>query len=121
MLTADLTDATLRQRNVVSAVGERGLSLRVNGKKDAVSWHAIDSVVAGIIEVGDGQMFVLALDIEIDNSSRTFLVCEIEPVWLTLTAALHEKMPGIEPFEIWGVRLAESPDVIELYRRLEQS
>ncbi|MGW8281588.1 hypothetical protein ACWGK7_19120 (plasmid) [Sphingomonas aurantiaca] len=99
----------LAERNGVKAVSQACLVLAISGREHTASWSTIGSVVAGVAASGDGEMFVLALDVDDGNTSRLITVVETERIWPELTTML--------PFEHWGAALAEKPGVVTLYER----
>lgn len=112
------TASGLANRNVVKAVSQAGLVLAILGCERAAPWATIGSVVAGVAAIGDGEMFVLALDVDDGNTSRLITVAETERIWPELTTMLPVGLPAIAPFEHWGAALAEKPGVVTLYERL---
>ncbi len=109
-----LTSTGLRRSTLVTAVSRQGLDLEVDGSARFVVWSAIGSVIAGMIGGATGEMFVLAIEFEVE---RMVIVTESERSWAELTAILHIALPEIEPFSAWGERLAIAPDVLTLYER----
>ena len=112
------TASGLANRNVVKAVSQAGLVLAILGCERAAPWATIGSVVAGVAAIGDGEMFVLALDVDDGNTSRLITVAETERIWPELTTMLPVGLPAIAPFEHWGAALAQKPGVVTLYERL---
>ena len=108
---------SLADRNGVKAVSQAGLILAISSHERAASWATIGSVVAGVAAIGDGEMFVLALDVDDGNTSRLFTVAETERIWPELTTMLPVGLPAIAPFEHWGAALADKPGVVTLYER----
>jgi hypothetical protein len=108
---------SLADRNGVKAVSQAGLILAISGHERGVSWATIVSVVAGVAASGDGEMFVLALDVDDGDASKLFTVAETERIWPELTTMLPVGLPGIAPFEHWGAALADKPGVVTLYER----
>lgn len=108
---------SLAERNSVKAVSQAGLVLAISGRERAASWSTIGSVVAGVAASGDGEMFVLALDVDDGDASRLFTVAETERIWSELTTMLPIGLPTIAPFEQWGAALADKPGVVTLYER----
>jgi hypothetical protein len=107
----------LAARNAVKAVSQDGLILATSGSERAASWATIGSVVASMTAIGDGEMFVLALDVDEGNASRLITVAEIEKIWPDLTTMLPVGLPTIVPFEHWGAALVDKPGVVTLYER----
>ncbi|WP_277984586.1 hypothetical protein [Sphingomonas faeni] len=108
---------SLADRNGVKAVSKAGLILAISGHERAASWSTIGSVVAGVAASGDGEMFVLALDVDDGDTSRLITVAETERIWPELTTMLSVGLPAIGPFEHWGAALADKPCVVTLYER----
>ncbi len=104
----------MRRSTLVTAISEHGLDLEVDGVARFVSWSGINSVIAGVVGGKTGALFVLALEYE---AERMVIVVETEAAWSDLTALLHISIPEIEPFSVWGARLAVEPDVLTLYER----
>jgi len=90
--------------NAVKAVSQAGLLLAISGRDRAASWSTIGSVVAGLAARGDGEMLVLALNVNEGDASRLFTVTETERIWPELTTMLPVGLPAIAPFEHWGLR-----------------
>ena len=88
--------------NAVKAVSQAGLVFAISGRDRVASWLTISSVVAGLAARGDGEMFVLALDVDKGDTTRLFTVAEAERIWPELTAMLPFGLPAIAPFEHWG-------------------
>jgi len=109
---------SLADRNGVKAVSQAGLILAISGHERAASWATIGSVVAGVAANGNGEMFVLAIDVDDDDASKLFTVAETERIWPELTTMLSVGLPTIAPFEHWGAALADKPGVVTLYERL---
>jgi hypothetical protein len=109
---------SLADRNGVKAVSQAGLILAISGHGRAASWGTIGSVVAGVAAIGDGEMFVLALDVDDGNTKTLITVAETERIWPELTTMLPVGLPAIAPFEHWGAALAQKPGVVTLYERL---
>ena len=108
---------SLADRNGVKAVSQAGLILAISGREREVPWSTIGSVVAGVAVRGDGEMFVLALDVDDGEVGRLFTVAETERIWPELTTMLSVGLPAIAPFEHWGAALADKPGVVALYER----
>ena len=109
-----------RQRNEIVDATERGLSLQIDGREEAASWSAVTGVSAGRAKLdrnSDRWVFVLASEIELGGEEHLFIVGEIEPVWLLLTAILHTALPNIDAFDAWGTALATASASLELYTR----
>ena len=109
-----------RQRNEIVDATERGLSLQIDGREEAASWSAVTGVSAGRAKLdrnSDRWVFVLASEIELGGEEHLFIVGEIEPVWLLLTAILHTSLPNIDAFDAWGTALAKASAPLELYTR----
>jgi len=66
---------------------------------------------------GDGEMFVLALDVEGGDASRLLTVAETERISPELTTMLPVGLRAIAPFQHWGAALADKPSVLTLYNR----
>lgn len=107
----------LAARNVVKAVSQAGMVLAISGWDRSISWAAISCVIAGVAATGDGEMFVLALEVDDGDTSRLFTVAETERIWPELTAILPVGLPAVAPFEDWGAALANKPGVVTLYER----
>jgi hypothetical protein len=107
----------LTGRNLVTAASKAGLVLTVSGDERRAPWEAVDIVVAMVTVHGQGEMFVLALEIDEGEATRLFVVAEIDRIWPELTAMLPIGLPAIEPFERWGAALADKPGVVTLYER----
>lgn len=91
-------------RNVAKAVSQVGLVFEISGRDRAASWSTIGSVVAGLAARGDGEMLVLALDVNEGDANRLFTVTETERIWPELTTMLPVGLPTIAPFGHWGLR-----------------
>ena len=104
--------------NAVKAASQAGLAHAISGHDRTASCSTIGSVVAGVAAIGDGEMFVLALDVDDGNTSRLITVAETERIWPELTTMLPVGLPAIAPFEHWGAALAQKPGVVTLYERL---
>jgi len=70
-------------RNAAKAVSQVGLVFAISGHDRAASWLTIGSVVAGLGARGNGEMFVLALNVDKGDTSRLFTVAAIEGIWLS--------------------------------------
>ncbi len=108
---------SLADRNGVTAVSQAGLILAISGCEREVPWSTIGSVVAGVAVSGDGEMFVLALEVDDGEASRLFTVAETERIWPELTTMLPVGLPTIAPFEHWGAALADQSGIVTLYER----
>jgi len=76
----------------------------ISGHDRAASCSTIGSVIAGLAARGDGEMLVLALDVNEGDASRLFTVTETERIWPELTTMLPVGLPAIAQFEHWGLR-----------------
>jgi len=72
-------------RNAAKAVSQVGLVFVISGRDRVASWSTIGSVVAGLGARANGEMFVLALDVDDGDASRLFTVAETESIWPELT------------------------------------
>ena len=68
-------------RNAAKAVSQVGLVFVISGRDRVASWSTIDSVVAGLGARGNGEMFVLALNVDEGDTSRLFTVAAIKRIW----------------------------------------
>lgn len=111
------TLSALTGRTAITAVSETGLVLTSSGDERHAPWEAVDTVVAGVAAYGEGEMFVLALNVDTGEATELFAVAESERLWLELTAMLPIGLPVVEPFERWGTALVENAGVVTLYER----
>lgn len=72
-------------RNAAKAVSQVGLVFVISGRDRVASCSTIGSVVAGLAACGDGEMFVLPLDVDGSDVSLLFMVAETERIWPELT------------------------------------
>ena len=103
--------------NAVKVVSQAGLVFAISGRDRVASWLTIGSVAAGLAARGDGEMFVLALDVDEGEASQLFTVAETERIRPELTTMLPVGLPAIAPFEHWRTVLADKPSVPTLYKR----
>ena len=68
-------------RNAVIVVFQAGLVLAILGRDCAASCGRRLALSSRMAARGDGEMFVLALDVDEGEASRLFTVAEIERIW----------------------------------------
>lgn len=108
------------QRNEVVGASDRALTLRIDGREETVPWSIVTGVSAGrakLDRISEHWVLVLALDTVLRGEERAFIVGEIEPVWVSLTASLPLALPDVAPFEVWGAEVVTGSAPIELYQR----
>jgi len=68
-------------RNAAKAVSQAGLVCAISGRDRVASWLTIGSVVAGLGARGNGEIFVLALNVDEGDISRLFTAAAIDRIW----------------------------------------
>ena len=119
-MLSDQEPDDLRRRNEIISATESELRLLVNGRTQIAAWSAVTGVSAGrakLDRISDIWIFVLAIEIELEDREHLFMVGETEPAWLSLTTILHAALPVIAPFEAWGPSLMTASAPLELYAR----
>ena len=107
-------------RSAIVGLDAAGLDVRIEGGRRAVPWSSVAAVGAARAKPapnGDRWILMLVFEFEIDGERQMVVVGEVEPVWVGLTTALDEGLPGIVPFETWGAALATGLAHMDLYNR----
>ena len=116
-------EVLLTARNEVVGGTERGLTLRIGDGDEVAPWSAVTGVSAARIRHyrdNDQWILVLAFEVEMGGYEHILLLTETEPAWVAVTAILPGALPGIVPFEVWGVELLTAAAPLELFQRAER-
>ena len=108
-------------RNEIVGLSDSGLVLQIDGREVLAPWSAIlevGVVLALIDRTSDRRIPVFVLGVMVGDDKRVFIVGNSEPMWEPLASTLPETLPGMSPFEIWGVELAASGKA-SLYNRTD--
>lgn len=112
----------LTPRNEIVGATESTLTIQVGDCEQVVPWSAVTGVSAARVRLNrnsDQWVLMLALEMESGGNGHLLLVAEIEPAWVAVTTVLPNALPGIAPFEVWGVEVLTASAPIELYQRAE--
>ena len=112
-------EVLLTPRNEVVGATERGLTLRIGDRGEVVPWSAVTGVSAARIRRdrnNDQWILVLAFEVE-GGFEHIVLLAETEPAWVSVTAFLPGALPGIAPFDVWGVELLTASAPLELFQK----
>lgn len=113
----------LTPRNEVVGATERELTLRIGDREHGAPWSAVtgvSAVRARLSHNSDQWALVLAFEMETAGYEQLLLLAETEPAWVAVTTLLPKVLPGIAPFEVWGVELLTASEPMELYKRAER-
>jgi len=116
-------EALLTPRNEVVGATERGLTLRIGNRDEVAPWSAVTGVSAARIRRdrnNDQWILVLAFELEMGGYEHILLLAETEPGWVAATAVLPGALPGIAPFDVWGVEVLTASAPLELFQRAER-
>lgn len=111
-------EVLLTPRNEVVGATERGLTLRIGDRDEVAPWSAVTGVSAARIRRdrnNDQWILVLAFEVEMGGYEHILLLAETEPGWVAATAVLPRALPGIAPFDVWGVEVLTASAPLELF------
>jgi hypothetical protein len=116
-------EVLLTPRNEVVGATEGELILRIGDRDEVAPWLVVTGISAARMKRdrnNDQWILVLAFELEMDGYEHVLLLTETEPAWVAITAALPSALPGIAPFEVWGVELLTASAPLELFQRPER-